>query len=937
MKRMVKKVAASLLAFMLIVTMLPADVTSAAAKKPKLSATTKTITVGKTTKLTVKNKVKGSTYKWISKNTKIARVSQKGTIRGVKAGKTSIVCKIKAGKKNYRLVCRVTVKKPSQKNQNISNEPVLDQTVSNQKDLNEALKNTKLQKLTIDTKAIVSLEIPNGNYKNVALIVNAPNADVTNQGVFKSIDIKAIKGDTWYEKATGNSFSVLAEVARIVVDAGAKIVDLAVNQGSGSVKIEAQGSIENVAINADAKVDLKVDGSVGKVDVNAPAVLDVKGDTKEAIAVKVAEAAKGAELTASTAVEVKADANVSVKLEKGAEGSKVSGTKESAEIALKNDTAEKVVIETPSGSKEVGAGQSVTHTVQVATSTDPGTSTWTGTESHVSLKGVSGTTSETVEVGKQIQLVPVFDPVNATNKRVYWSISDASKAYLNYNGVVTGRQAGETTVTVSTDEMGYKHTWTIHVVEASLTGIKLSQTALSMTAGEATTLTASPVPGTASITGIQWSSDNTDVATVDTATGKITAVSAGAATITATTNGVSASCTVTVSAAQEGSYTVTFNVGSDTYATKNATGSATLAAVKPADPVKTGYTFSGWSETSNGTVVADTTGITGEKTFYAVFAANSYTINFYDSYTKFEKQEQVSYGNEYTAPNITGEREGYEFLGWATSFSASKPELTAGQSVPCNDNEDYYAIWKVKMIKYVESGSNVLFYNYEFKNENGENAYINSGWSAPATVYMSYASGESNVMNWRFKAENGHVITSITLDGTEHKITEEPAEGSTKNYVQKAVEQGYVVVDRKTDHTITVKAEATNTASITVSAKDGVTTGTTGEGNTTYVIASDTGVSLSNIINVFATWGSYTPELSYEYTQTTPTANWKMQSITSDQAVFSAQNGESTFYAVDICAKFNGIQLTKKCIYIRVDVPVTNSPTPEESNSNSTD
>lgn len=363
MKMLVKRAAAAVLAFLLIATLLPAGVASAATKKPALSATSKTITVGKTAKLTVKNKVKGSTYKWLSKNTKIARVSQKGTVRGVKVGKTSIVCKIKAGKKNYRLVCRVTVKQ----------ENLTSQTVANQKELVEALKNKKLENLTIRTDAAIVFEIPAGDYSNVALVVDAPNADVSNSGVFKSIDIKAIKSDTWKENAKGNQIKITAVGARIVVEAGASLAQVSVTQGGGKVKIEATGTIDSIVVDAPVILDLAVNGKVGEVAVKAAAVVSVEGNTTNAVPIKVSEEAKGATLASSAPVDVKAATDISLTLSKGAEGSKVETTGNTAKVEVKNDTAEAVKVVTPTGTKEVAKDTSS----KVDTSTSTTTTTTT--------------------------------------------------------------------------------------------------------------------------------------------------------------------------------------------------------------------------------------------------------------------------------------------------------------------------------------------------------------------------------------------------------------------------------------------------------------------------------------------------------------------------------------------------------------------------------
>ncbi len=77
------------------------------------------------------------------------------------------------------------------------------------------------------------------------------------------------------------------------------------------------------------------------------------------------------------------------------------------------------------------------------------------------------------------------------------------------------------------------------------TSITLNQTTLTLTEGDAATLTATIAPAGAAGNQLTWTSSNPAVATV--ANGVVTAVAPGTATITAkTTNGLTATCTVTV-------------------------------------------------------------------------------------------------------------------------------------------------------------------------------------------------------------------------------------------------------------------------------------------------------------------------------------------------------------------------------------------------------
>ncbi len=87
---------------------------SEAAAKPSLSAKKGTLNISGTKKLSVKNAGSGSTLKWSSSNTKVAKVTKKGVVSALKQGKANITCKVTTkNKKTYTLRYRLTVKKPS--------------------------------------------------------------------------------------------------------------------------------------------------------------------------------------------------------------------------------------------------------------------------------------------------------------------------------------------------------------------------------------------------------------------------------------------------------------------------------------------------------------------------------------------------------------------------------------------------------------------------------------------------------------------------------------------------------------------------------------------------------------------------------------------------------------------------------------------------------
>lgn len=96
----------------------------------------------------------------------------------------------------------------------------------------------------------------------------------------------------------------------------------------------------------------------------------------------------------------------------------------------------------------------------------------------------------------------------------------------------------------------YKSTVTMAKASVPVTAITLNKTATTIEVSNNETLSVSSItPDDATDQTVTWSSDNTDVATVNATTGEVTAVAVGTANITATANdgsGVTATCAVTV-------------------------------------------------------------------------------------------------------------------------------------------------------------------------------------------------------------------------------------------------------------------------------------------------------------------------------------------------------------------------------------------------------
>jgi hypothetical protein len=153
--------------------------------------------------------------------------------------------------------------------------------------------------------------------------------------------------------------------------------------------------------------------------------------------------------------------------------------------------------------------------------------------------------TKTLSPGEEFDLTATITPSNAVNKDVDWSTNDANVATVNADGHVVAVAKGSATITVKTDDGGKAATCAV-VVITRVAGITLNTTAMKLYIDEDATLIATITPNDADNKEVEWSSDNEDVATVE--DGYISAVSAGIATISATTvdGEKTATCTVTV-------------------------------------------------------------------------------------------------------------------------------------------------------------------------------------------------------------------------------------------------------------------------------------------------------------------------------------------------------------------------------------------------------
>ena len=116
----------------------------------------------------------------------------------------------------------------------------------------------------------------------------------------------------------------------------------------------------------------------------------------------------------------------------------------------------------------------------------------------------------------------------------------------------------------------------------------------------------------------------------------------------------------------------------------------TGAATAPANPTRTGYTFTGWDKAF--------TNVTADLVVTAQYSANTYTVTFKDWNGTVLKTQQVQYGGAATAP-ATPTRTGYTFTGWDKAFTNVTADLVVTAQYSINTYTVTFKDWNGTVLK----------------------------------------------------------------------------------------------------------------------------------------------------------------------------------------------------------------------------------------------
>ncbi len=514
-------------------------------KGVSLNKTTATIQVGELLYLQATISPSTATNKnvtWSSSNTNIATVNSSGKVEGIRAGTASVTVRTADG--GYTATCVVTVVEKSVQVTGLT--------------LNPTLLNMKVD----DTYTLIATVLPtNATNKTVSWSssdTSVATVDQTGKVVANGV------GTAYIVVSTANAANI-GYTATCIVQVTAKtipVTSVTINPTSATIFV---GDTQNFTATV-YPTNATNKGVVWSVSNQSIATIDQNGvlTGKAAGYVTVYVTTMDGNKTACASVTVQAAPTkvTSVSLCPTSLSMETGDTYQLTATVLPTNAANKAVTWTSSNTSIVTVSSTGLLTakapgnaVVTVTTADGGyTATCQVTVTAKSVRVISmaiNPPSATMYVGETMQFTPVFNPTNATNQNVIWSVSYPTVGTIDQNGVLTARAAGCVTVyVVSMDgnHTGYAYV-TVLPAPTRVTGVTLNPSTLNMEVGGTYQLNATVYPTNASNRNVTWASSNTSIVTVN-SSGNLTAKAVGTATITVTTvdGGFTATCQVTVAA-----------------------------------------------------------------------------------------------------------------------------------------------------------------------------------------------------------------------------------------------------------------------------------------------------------------------------------------------------------------------------------------------------
>lgn len=278
-------------------------------------------------------------------------------------------------------------------------------------------------------------------------------------------------------------------------------------------------------------------------------------------------------------------------------------------------------------------------------------------------------------------------------------------------------------------------------------------------------------------------------------------------------------------------YRITYNAnggsGAPSNQSKDYNKSVTLSSTKP---TRSGYTFLGWSTSSNATSASYSAGSSyssnADLTLYAVWKeVSTYTLS-YNANGGSGAPSSQSGATSYAVSSTVPTRQGYTFLGWSKSSSASTASYKPGSTINLSSNTTLYAVWNPAATIKLDNPYNATIdfasqeYYYTFTpTANGD--YTIESWGDLDTKVYVYNSSWTELGNNDDDGDESNFMLKLNLTA------------GTKYYIKV---RAFSLKTGSTSFIITKEAPTTYTLSYNVNGGSGAPSSQSGA--TSYAISS---------------------------------------------------------------------------------------------------
>lgn len=222
--------------------------------------------------------------------------------------------------------------------------------VSNQKELEEALKTPGEKTIVFDSEEEMKLKIKEKYRGCEDLVINAPQATVSVSANINTVtiaDASSVK-----IKQAVSTLKINDTDLSLKVSAKGSVESIKILTDESKIQLANQGSVQKIsATGTDCDISVQQKGTLEKIVMKNPGKVNIGGSSDQETKISVKKGASGSEISSSVPLALTSKAELSLKFNKGAEKSSVTLKGENAGVSLNNQTNGNITITDSNGVK----------------------------------------------------------------------------------------------------------------------------------------------------------------------------------------------------------------------------------------------------------------------------------------------------------------------------------------------------------------------------------------------------------------------------------------------------------------------------------------------------------------------------------------------------------------------------------------------------------